>query len=207
MRGTFLYDVRSRSRRRRRRVENRFSELVSSRVADDDYDRSDSSEGENEDGERRHEEEEEKEKALWPPLVGRRSTGMFGDEEDDKDGASLREVISVRDYLDLLTSELRNLSIRVENRNGNAKPEAATKKTVKFVQGEYTAGSDDRECMICQDQFRPGQALAVLECTHRFCIECIRDWAEVKPECPICRNRIELGEAEKGKHEGNGDSE
>ena len=45
-------------------------------------------------------------------------------------------------------------------------------------------------CPICCDA-RNDIAYA-MPCGHRFCLGCIVRWADVKPECPLCRRPIEI---------------
>ncbi|KAF1672079.1 TOPRS ligase, partial [Pygoscelis papua] len=47
--------------------------------------------------------------------------------------------------------------------------------------------SEDR-CPICLDTW--DNAACTMPCLHRFCFNCIRRWAEIKPECPLCKRRV-----------------
>uniref|UniRef100_A0A8C0FR39 RING-type E3 ubiquitin transferase n=1 Tax=Bubo bubo TaxID=30461 RepID=A0A8C0FR39_BUBBB len=44
--------------------------------------------------------------------------------------------------------------------------------------------SEDR-CPICLITL--DNAALTMPCLHRFCFSCIQRWAEIKPECPLCR--------------------
>ncbi|XP_021151109.2 uncharacterized protein LOC135577300 [Columba livia] len=46
----------------------------------------------------------------------------------------------------------------------------------------------DNFCPVCQDSWE--EASYVTPCLHRFCYPCILQWAESKPECPLCKRRI-----------------
>ncbi len=41
-------------------------------------------------------------------------------------------------------------------------------------------------CPICLDDTN-NTKLIYLECGHKFCDICIKEWMEIKNECPICR--------------------
>ncbi|XP_040396681.1 E3 ubiquitin-protein ligase Topors-like [Cygnus olor] len=46
----------------------------------------------------------------------------------------------------------------------------------------------DTRCPICLDSWvNPSY---VVPCLHRFCFACIQQWAETKPECPLCKGRV-----------------
>ncbi|KAK4816352.1 hypothetical protein QYF61_015666 [Mycteria americana] len=47
---------------------------------------------------------------------------------------------------------------------------------------------DDR-CPICLDSW--DNAAYVMPCLHQFCYGCILRWAESKPECPLCKRRVQ----------------
>nr|XP_047912808.1 E3 ubiquitin-protein ligase Topors-like [Anser cygnoides] len=45
--------------------------------------------------------------------------------------------------------------------------------------------AEDLLCPICMNDIE--KAAYVAFCLHRFCLECIQQWAERKATCPICR--------------------
>ena len=44
-------------------------------------------------------------------------------------------------------------------------------------------------CPICLDSW--DDAAYVMPCLHQFCYMCILRWAESKPECPLCKRRVQ----------------
>ncbi|XP_065519999.1 uncharacterized protein LOC136006014 [Lathamus discolor] len=44
-------------------------------------------------------------------------------------------------------------------------------------------------CPICLGSWE--EVSYVMPCLHRFCYQCILRWAETKPECPLCKGRIQ----------------
>lgn len=53
---------------------------------------------------------------------------------------------------------------------------------------ESTATELEDHCPICLDS---GEGASyVLPCLHQFCYPCITQWADSKPECPLCRRRV-----------------
>uniref|UniRef100_A0A8C8AF83 RING-type E3 ubiquitin transferase n=1 Tax=Otus sunia TaxID=257818 RepID=A0A8C8AF83_9STRI len=49
--------------------------------------------------------------------------------------------------------------------------------------GRSMASKD--HCLICWNTL--SNAALTMTCLHRFCFSCIRWWAEINPECPLCR--------------------
>ncbi len=49
---------------------------------------------------------------------------------------------------------------------------------------------DAGECAICLEDLRVGMRGVSLACAHVFHSQCIRDWAQHKAECPVCRKPL-----------------
>ncbi|OMJ65650.1 hypothetical protein SteCoe_37844 [Stentor coeruleus] len=48
-------------------------------------------------------------------------------------------------------------------------------------------------CAVCCEEFVNGKELVKLpECNHFFHYDCITDWLNVKPLCPICKNDVSM---------------
>ncbi|CAN0330390.1 unnamed protein product [Bubo scandiacus] len=56
-------------------------------------------------------------------------------------------------------------------------------------QVESMATEPGNRCPICLDSW--DDAAYVMPCVHRFCYRCILRWAETKPECPLCKRRVQ----------------
>lgn len=50
--------------------------------------------------------------------------------------------------------------------------------------------SEDKLCSICMCDYDEGEELLMLDCSHRYHIECISKWLEKKTTCPICKRDI-----------------
>ncbi|KZT36023.1 hypothetical protein SISSUDRAFT_959188, partial [Sistotremastrum suecicum HHB10207 ss-3] len=48
---------------------------------------------------------------------------------------------------------------------------------------------EGRKCPLCLEERTES---AVTECGHMFCWPCIVDWGREKPECPLCRQALDL---------------
>ncbi len=42
------------------------------------------------------------------------------------------------------------------------------------------------ECVICLEEMKLGEKLAILSCSHMYHSECINAWGEKKRLCPLC---------------------
>lgn len=47
---------------------------------------------------------------------------------------------------------------------------------------------EEKLCSVCQEQ--PTDKIKLIDCTHEFCDKCIKQWLQIKPNCPNCRNNI-----------------
>ena len=47
---------------------------------------------------------------------------------------------------------------------------------------------EDKLCSVCQEQ--PTDKIKLIDCTHEFCDKCIKQWLQIKQNCPNCRNNI-----------------
>jgi hypothetical protein len=43
-------------------------------------------------------------------------------------------------------------------------------------------------CSICQE--KPKEEIKLIDCTHEFCEQCIKQWVQIKQTCPNCRSNI-----------------
>ena len=50
--------------------------------------------------------------------------------------------------------------------------------------------TQSNECAICLSPLFEG-ALAVTDCTHLYHYDCIADWVDRQPTCPLCRTHID----------------
>ncbi|XP_075451903.1 E3 ubiquitin-protein ligase Topors-like [Ascaphus truei] len=65
--------------------------------------------------------------------------------------------------------------------DGSFSPQAGTSQ----VHSMPTAPSPDSKCSICMERFNNVSHLD--PCRHRFCFNCIQEWAKTKAECPLCK--------------------
>ncbi|EJD55320.1 hypothetical protein AURDEDRAFT_147853 [Auricularia subglabra TFB-10046 SS5] len=61
--------------------------------------------------------------------------------------------------------------------------------TVLDLRGVPEAQRSDRRCVLCLEE---RTASCATECGHLFCWTCIVGWGREKPECPLCRQSLDL---------------
>ncbi|XP_078157935.1 E3 ubiquitin-protein ligase ATL4-like [Carex rostrata] len=46
------------------------------------------------------------------------------------------------------------------------------------------------ECTVCLEEFKTGEVLVHLPCSHRFHLSCVVPWLESNLHCPVCRTPV-----------------
>merc|ERR1711920_353355 len=63
--------------------------------------------------------------------------------------------------------------------------------TGDIVGGNGGNGSNSSEqCMVCMQNFFPGDELRILPCFHRYHRGCVDQWLRQHQECPVCKHRV-----------------
>ena len=57
----------------------------------------------------------------------------------------------------------------------------------RFASFNADQKSVDDGCAICIDGVEINKLMIRLDCNHLYCSECISEWFEQKPTCPVCR--------------------
>lgn len=52
--------------------------------------------------------------------------------------------------------------------------------------------TEQAECAVCLEEFRAGDVLAHLPCSHRFHWACAVPWVQAASRCPFCRAAVHL---------------
>ena len=47
-------------------------------------------------------------------------------------------------------------------------------------------------CVICFENFNNNDQIRILNCNHYFHDQCINEWLTKNPNCPVCRNDVEV---------------
>ena len=60
-----------------------------------------------------------------------------------------------------------------------------------LVYNEICNEEKEKECSICLSEFEKESKVLLINCSHFFHNECIKEWSMYKQNCPICRKKIE----------------
>ena len=51
---------------------------------------------------------------------------------------------------------------------------------------------DNKQCLICLDNYEIGEKISYLPCFHFFHFLCIKSWVQRSDKCPLCKNVIKI---------------
>uniref|UniRef100_A0ABM5F708 Ring finger protein-like isoform X1 n=1 Tax=Pogona vitticeps TaxID=103695 RepID=A0ABM5F708_9SAUR len=130
------------------------------------------------------------------------SEGVWGTEE-----LPVKKDDGQRDYVCLLEEEEEEREEEEDRAPGSEKPEVTVPSCC--LQAEDDGGEDDAECPICTERYDQGRhPLALLNCSHALCAQCLRAIMEAASEadigrvrCPICRQKTPMMEWEICRHQ------
>ena len=79
----------------------------------------------------------------------------------------------------------KNLFQRVKENNVDEKGKEEGKGVkIHYFKNQQT--SQYNECVICLEDMKTNEDLAILYCSHIYHSKCINTWAEKKKICPLC---------------------
>lgn len=61
-----------------------------------------------------------------------------------------------------------------------------------IYRNEQDIPDGNTRCVICYENYRPGNAIKFLPCEHHFHIECIDEWFHVRDACPLCKRSVNI---------------
>ena len=75
----------------------------------------------------------------------------------------------------------------------------ASKASIEAMPSLEIGESEDGECVVCLEEWKPGEVAKEMPCKHKFHDECIEKWLEIHGSCPVCRYKMPVDEEEMGK--------
>ncbi|XP_047162253.1 E3 ubiquitin-protein ligase BIG BROTHER-like [Vigna umbellata] len=114
------------------------------------------------------------------------SEGSNDDDDDDDEEMEEDEI----DVDELTYEELIELGdfIGREKRGLSASEICSCLHSHTFHSAESKSGVD--LCVICQVEYKEGEALVAIQCEHPYHTDCISKWLQIKKVCPICNTEI-----------------
>lgn len=64
------------------------------------------------------------------------------------------------------------------------------KRAYKIKLHKYKRGDKYETCPICMEEYKEGECLKVLSCSHAYHGACIDTWFNTQPTCPICKQVV-----------------
>lgn len=132
------------------------------------------------------------------PLLNRTPTTHIFRDFNDEDFPPVMNPFAFfmppnRHYVDDLGSyeDLLRLQEQIGYVNRGASQKEIEDLSLKFkVEKESQIPNDNKECMICMDEFKVGDELRRLPCLHVYHPDCIDKWLKTNPTCPICKSDV-----------------
>lgn len=59
------------------------------------------------------------------------------------------------------------------------------------VEYETISTSNDDACVICTERYLPSDTVYRLDCDHIIHQKCMDEWGRYKPQCPLCRKKVQ----------------
>eukprot|EP01095_Lingulamoeba_sp_RSL-Kostka_P015519 TRINITY_DN7168_c0_g1_i1.p1 TRINITY_DN7168_c0_g1~~TRINITY_DN7168_c0_g1_i1.p1 ORF type:complete len:286 (+),score=103.38 TRINITY_DN7168_c0_g1_i1:36-893(+) len=89
---------------------------------------------------------------------------------------------------DYAFGNFQNIIDRLFEQQGNhGAPPASKKEVEKLKKINYEIGSENTDCAVCKDEFKEGEELIQMPCSHYFHEECLLPWLKIRNSCPVCR--------------------
>ncbi|XP_039037448.1 E3 ubiquitin-protein ligase MPSR1-like [Hibiscus syriacus] len=75
----------------------------------------------------------------------------------------------------------------------------ASKASIEALLSVEIGESEYGECVVCLEDWKPGEVAEEMPCKHKFHDGCIEKWLEIHWTCPVCRYKMPVDEEDMGK--------
>ena len=62
-----------------------------------------------------------------------------------------------------------------------------------FPRAKGTVNDEDKQCMICLENYKIGDDIMTITCMHRYHRTCVAPWIASSPTCPVCKADVRDG--------------
>ena len=131
------------------------------------------------------------------PLVLESAKRLFGDVELDLDMMQVKlvehhsnNVAVYKEKLAKLTNTNQSYHMVKKNYETIISESSYLLKILEKINDDSLDETEEKSCSIC---FEPND-LSLTKCGHMFCIACIKEWVNMKHNCPVCKKELYLNE-------------
>ncbi|XVE91507.1 hypothetical protein REPUB_Repub01dG0015800 [Reevesia pubescens] len=136
------------------------------------------------------------------------SNNILRENPEDPDQETSQETTSQRERIILINpftqgmvviegaSNLEALLRDWANKDGHP---PASKASIEAMPNVEIGESEDGECMVCLEEWNPGELAKRMPCKHKFHDKCIEKWLGIHGSCPVCRYKMPVDDEEIGK--------
>lgn len=97
-----------------------------------------------------------------------------------------RESLIQRNNSDMSEERMNRTRTEVKGRELRTEVYGSKKKLIGWAKKRW----EQEECAVCLEEFRAGDNLVNLPCSHRFHSRCLVPWFHTSAHCPCCRMSI-----------------
>lgn len=144
---------------------------------------------------------------LFQVFENSNSTGEEGELDWDSrmdEGYSINSSASITEFALIIfalgnssltdNSDLNRIINELALERSTHRPPASTvalNKLKSICYGDSCSEKVADDCPICQAEYKPGDELVKLPCSHDYHKDCVLQWLKERDSCPICRRSIE----------------
>lgn len=131
------------------------------------------------------------------PLVLESAKRLFGDVELDLDMMQVKlvehhsnNVAVYKEKLAKLTNTNQSYHMVKKNYENIISESSYLLKILEKINDDSLEDTEEKCCSICFET----NDLSLTKCGHMFCIACIKEWINMKHNCPVCKKELYLNE-------------
>jgi len=121
-----------------------------------------------------------------PPLI--HNTSPPDDSSSDSDD-DVNHGVFQKDALDIDSmsyEQLLKLGEKIGTVEKGVSKHTLTSLPTRIFKSAPNLSSENKTCMVCQEDYANGDKLRILPCIHTFHVACIDQWLKKKITCPVC---------------------
>ena len=119
-------------------------------------------------------------------LRGRNRNNLHNNYELMRNNLNYMNMIIMHNNLLLMNMQMQN---RMNNSN-RLHPNILNSLLESEVKDASKLDPNNKDCIICMEEFKNNEKIICLPCIHSFHSECIKSWFEGHNECPICKYKL-----------------